>query len=71
MGMRRDMMQRRTLARADNLDRRQRIAAARTSIYENNYAVDSAAVKNLLQRDSLVPTAVCSLSGVVDGGILI
>lgn len=61
MGQRRDMAQRQTLARVDNVDRRSRVAAARKSIYENNYAVNSNAVKKLMQVDSSVPTAVCVL----------
>jgi hypothetical protein len=60
MGKRRDMAQRDTLARVDDVDRRHRIATARNLIYEKNYAVDSAAVKRLLQKDSLVPSAVCT-----------
>jgi hypothetical protein len=59
MGKPRDMMQRKTLARVDNMTRRNRVASARECIYERNYAVDSAAVQNLLKEDSLVPTAVC------------
>ena len=58
MGKRRDMKQRETLARVDDVDRRHRIATARNLIYEKNYAVDSAAVKRLLQKDCLVPSAV-------------
>jgi hypothetical protein len=57
--MRRDMAQRVTLARVDDTGRRNRVAAARETVYEKNYAVNSAAVENLLQEDSLVPTAVC------------
>jgi hypothetical protein len=60
MGKRRDMSQRDTLARVDDVDRRHRIATARNLIYEKNYAVDSAAIKRLLQKDSLVPSAVCT-----------
>jgi hypothetical protein len=58
MGKPRDMKQRMTLARVDDIDRRHRIAVARESIYEKNYAVDSTAVKGLLNKDSLVPTEV-------------
>ena len=61
MGKHQDMVQRKTLARVDDAKRRSRIAAAHESIYEHNYAVNSAAVENLLQEDSLVPTAVCIL----------
>ena len=59
MGMRRDMMQHQTVARVDDVNRRNRVAAAREIIYEKNYAVDSTAVETLLKKDSLVPTAVC------------
>ena len=59
MGKRRDVRQRETLARVDDADNRHRIATARDLIYKKNYAVDSEAVKRLLGRDSLVPTAVC------------
>src|SRR6266404_2607965 len=52
------MTQRKTLARVDNLSRHNRAASAREVIYEKNYAVDSKAVENILQVDSLVPTAV-------------
>jgi hypothetical protein len=58
MGKRRDIRQRKTLARVDDADNRHRVATARDLIYEKNYAVDSEAVKRLLGRDSLVPTAV-------------
>jgi hypothetical protein len=58
MGMHRDMTQRETLARVDDLSRRNRVASAREIIYEKKYAVDSNAVENILQVDSLVPTAV-------------
>src|ERR1700679_3384954 len=59
MGKHRDMMQRRTLARIDNVKRRNLVKAAREKIYEKNYVVDSKAVERLLQEESLVPTAVC------------
>jgi hypothetical protein len=67
MGRPRDMMQRVTLARIDGVNRRSRVAAARKCIYEKNYAVNSRVVENLLQEDSLVPTAVgtCFLSKIV------
>jgi hypothetical protein len=61
MGMRRDMAQRGTLARMDNVKHRARIETAREKIYEKGYVVDSRAVEDLLQEDSLVPTAVCAL----------
>jgi hypothetical protein len=62
MGMRRDMAQRRTLARIDDVKRRNRVETAREKIYEKGYVVDSTAVEDLLQGDSLVPTAVCAFS---------
>jgi hypothetical protein len=62
MGKRRDIAQRVTLARTDDVDRRHRVATARDLIYEKNYAVDSAAVKRLLEKGSFVPTVVCICS---------
>jgi len=64
MGKQRDIRQRETLARLDDVDHRHRVAVARDLIYKKNYAVDSTAVKRLLGKDSLVPTAVriCPLS---------
>ena len=62
MGMRRDMAQRKTLARIDNVKRRNRVEMARKMIYEKGYVVDSRAVEVLLQEDSLVPTAVRAFS---------
>jgi hypothetical protein len=56
------MTQRETLARVDDANRRGRVAAARKSIYEKNYAVNSSAVEKLLKVDSLVPTAVGTYS---------
>jgi hypothetical protein len=64
------MMQRKTLARVDDVTRRNRVASARESIYKKNYAVDSAAVENLLKKDSLVPTAVHVLSCLLSGRVL-
>jgi hypothetical protein len=58
MGMSRDMMQRRSLVRVDNAQRRSRVKAAREAIYSNNQTINSVAVENLLRDDSLVPTAV-------------
>ena len=60
MGMRRDMAQRRTLARIDNVKQRNRVEMAREKIYEKGYVVNSSAVEVLLQEDSLVPTMVCA-----------
>ena len=61
MGKRRDMTQRETLARIDDMSRRNRVDSAREIIYEKNYAVDGNPVENLLKVDSLVPTAVSDL----------
>jgi len=58
MGMRRDLSQRASLARVDDINRRSRLAAARKAIYEKNHTVDGTAVENLLKEDSLVPAAV-------------
>ena len=58
MGMPRDMTQRMTLARVDDVKRRNRVEAAREAIYMKNYGIDSQAVENLLQEHSLVPTVV-------------
>ena len=62
MGMRQDMAQRRTLARIDDVKRRNRVETAREKIYEKGYVVGSRVVEDLLQEDSLVPTAVCAFS---------
>ena len=58
MVMRRDMAQRISLARVDDLERRSRIKAAREIIFMKDYKTDSKAVEDLLRQDSLVPTAV-------------
>lgn len=58
MGTHRDMVQRVSLKRVDDLNRRSRIETAREIIYTKNYKTDSKAVEGLLQEDSLVPTAV-------------
>ena len=55
------MAQRISLARVDDLHRRGRVKSARRIIYANNYKTDSKAVEDLLQKDSLVPTAVGAL----------
>jgi hypothetical protein len=52
------MTQRRTLARVDDVKRRNLVERAREKIYEMGYVVDSTVVEDLLQEDSLVPTAV-------------
>ncbi|KAH7919882.1 hypothetical protein BV22DRAFT_1022211, partial [Leucogyrophana mollusca] len=56
LGMTRDMSQRKTLARLDDGHRQAAISNARKLIYEQGYAVDSAAVDRLLKPHSLVPT---------------
>jgi len=61
MGKNRDMAQRISLARVDDLHRRGRVKSAREIIYVNNYKTDSKAVEDLLKKDSLVPTAVGAL----------
>ena len=58
MGMRRDMAQRKTLARVDDARYRNRIISARKSIYEENNTIDSAGVERMLKEQSLVPTMV-------------
>ena len=63
MGMSRDLAQRVShCARVDDVDRRSRVQAARTAIYENNHPVNGAAIKRLLDRDSLVPSTVSVFS---------
>jgi hypothetical protein len=54
------MTQRETMARTDDIHRRTSVNTARQLIYEKNFRVNSAAVENLLQDKSLVPTAVSS-----------
>ena len=58
LGMSRDMIQRRTLARVDDINRRYKVLAARRVIYEKHYQINSAAVEGLLRDESLVPTLV-------------
>ena len=62
MGMRQDTAQRKTLAWIDDVKRHNRVEIACEKIYENGYVVDSTVVENLLQEESLVPTAVCAFS---------
>ena len=62
VGMHRDMAQRRTLTRIDDMKRHNHVEMACKKIYEKGYVVDSTAVEDLLQEDSLVPTAVCPFS---------
>ena len=58
MGMSRDLAQRVSLARVDDVDRHSRVQAAWTAIYENNHPVNGAAIKRLLDQESLVPCTV-------------
>ena len=58
MGMPRDMTQRRSLARVDDIQRRSRVKAAHEAIYVKNSGIDTVAVENLLKEESLVPSAV-------------
>jgi hypothetical protein len=62
MGMVLDMKQRKTLARVDDDTRRWKVDTARNIIYQKNFAVDTNAVEELLQPQSLVPTAVSVLT---------
>jgi uncharacterized protein YcbX len=57
-GMVRDTRRRQTLARKDTMNHRKHISNARKYIHDENYAVDSAPVKRLLDAESLVPSAV-------------
>ncbi|KAF8227766.1 hypothetical protein L208DRAFT_1104556, partial [Tricholoma matsutake] len=57
MGMCQDMMQCRTLTWIDDVKQRNHVETAHEKIYEQGYVVDSRAVEDLLQEDSLVPTA--------------
>ena len=54
----RDLAQHVSLARVDNVDRCACVQAAWTAIYENNHLVNGAAIKRLLDQDSLVPSIV-------------
>jgi hypothetical protein len=58
IGMARDMKQRVSMARADDSDRRRKVAIARQFIYEQNRQISSVAVETLLRKDSLVAIAV-------------
>jgi hypothetical protein len=62
MGMCQDMTQCRTLAWVDDVKWHNRVERAHEKIYEMGYVVDSMVVKDLLQEDSLVPTAVYAFS---------
>ena len=54
----RDMQQRETLRRLDSDAKRHVVSTARDIVYQQNYAVNSDAVKALLAEESLVPSAV-------------
>jgi hypothetical protein len=58
MGMRRDLSQRVSLVRVDDVHRRSRLEAAHEAIYEHNNTVDGAAIERLLKDNSLLPTTV-------------
>ena len=58
MGMSRDLAQRVSLACVDDVGRRSRVQAAWTAVNENNHLVNGAAIKRLLNQDSLVPSMV-------------
>jgi len=62
MGMYRDMMQCKSLARVDDAKQRSRIGSAHEAIYLKNSPVDGMAVQTLLKEDSLVPIIVSVLS---------
>lgn len=51
-----DMRQRQSLARTDNLDRRDKVTRARDMIYKENKAVNNRASEELLKDQSLVAT---------------
>jgi hypothetical protein len=53
-----DMKQRKTLARVDDETRQHKVKTAREIIYQKNYAVDSKAVKAVLNPQSLASTSV-------------
>ena len=61
MGTCEDMMERKSLARVDDMGRRRHVGDAREAIYVENSAVDGTAVETLLKGDSLVPMAVSVL----------
>lgn len=46
------------LARKDDRQRREKVAAARQIIYDQQYVVDTPQVERLLKGESLVPTEV-------------
>ena len=53
MGTPRDMLQRVSLARIDDVKQRIRAKAAHDAIYKHNHGVGDAAVEKLLKEDSL------------------
>jgi len=57
--MARDTSQRRTLARVDDDNLRNKVTAGRRIIYDKKYQIDSAAVNAILRSESLVPNVVC------------
>ena len=57
IGTKRDTKQRETLARVDNLTRRENVRSARRLIYESDFAVDCAAVERLLKPHCSVISA--------------
>jgi hypothetical protein len=59
--MPRDIAQRSSMARVDNLAWQSKVTTARRLIYEKSYTVNSAAIESLLKAESLVPTAVSML----------
>jgi hypothetical protein len=62
LGTAQDMKQRKSLVRLDDETKRHNIKTARDLIYQKNYAVNSEAVKAILQKQSLVPTAVSAVT---------
>ncbi|RDB16269.1 hypothetical protein Hypma_003008 [Hypsizygus marmoreus] len=57
VGTKKDRKDRKRLKRVDDLQRRGLVNSTRESIYESNYAADSAHVKRQMGPHSLVPTA--------------
>ncbi|KAF8833375.1 hypothetical protein BDN67DRAFT_992851 [Paxillus ammoniavirescens] len=51
-----DMLQRELLAHNDTQEHRDKVSNTRKLIYEQNYAVDSKVVEDILKKESLVPT---------------
>jgi hypothetical protein len=58
LATKRDMLQRQVLAREDTRQRREKVAAARQLIYDQQYVVNTPQVEILLKDQSLVPTEV-------------